>query len=163
MFSVYFLTILQQFGSLTLDVGPGTYNSLNPHCLQRATDESATANVNTAYVNQCYAWGDFANQAACVEGGPHAWGHNGIGGVMADMFASPGDPVFWLHHGFIDREFRIWQNMDSSRTQNINGNDVSGNALNLGMSVNVYDIRPTVQIGQIMDTTDPTLCYRYNY
>lgn len=152
-----------RFGSLTLDVGPGTDYDYNPHCLQRETDESATANVNTAYVNQCYAWGDFANMAACVEGGPHAWGHNGIGGVMGDMYCSPGDPSFWLHHAFVDRLWRIWQNMDSSRLTTIDGTDVSGNQLNLGMSVNVWDMRPTVTIGQIMDTTDETLCYKYNY
>jgi len=150
-----------QFGSLTMDVGPGTYDQLNPHCLQRQTDESATSNVNSAYVAQCYAWGDYANMAACSEGGPHAWGHNGVGGAMADMFASPGDPVFWLHHAFIDRNFRVWQN--SHGVSNMNGNDVTGTPLNFGMSVNVYDIRRTVMIGDIMDTTDPTLCYKYNY
>ena len=39
--------------------------------------------------------------ASCAEGGAHAWGHNGIGSVMQDTYASPADPVFFLHHGFI--------------------------------------------------------------
>jgi tyrosinase len=34
--------------------------------------------------------------AACAEGGAHAWGHNGIGAVMQDVYASPADPVFFL-------------------------------------------------------------------
>src|SRR5215208_3835236 len=34
----------------------------------------------------------------CIHSGPHNW----VGGVMADV-ASPGDPVFYLHHCWIDR------------------------------------------------------------
>ena len=37
--------------------------------------------------------------------GTHAGGHYPIGSQMADFFASPADPVFWLHHGIIDR---VW-------------------------------------------------------
>jgi tyrosinase len=101
--------------------------------------------------------------ASCAEGGAHAWGHNGIGAVMQDTYASPADPIFWLHHGFIDRNFRIWQNADGSRVSNIDGTDKFGNRLTLDTAVNVYDIRPTVKIRDILDTTSTTLCYKYNY
>ena len=57
-------------------------------------------------MNQCNAYGDFAGMAQCAEGGPHAWGHNGIGAVMQDTYGSPADPIFWLHHAFVDRNFR---------------------------------------------------------
>jgi|TARA_R110002003_G_scaffold25_7_gene1188 tyrosinase len=101
--------------------------------------------------------------ASCAEGGAHAWGHNGIGAVMQDVFASPADPVFWLHHAFIDRNFRIWQNRDSSRVNNVDGTDAAQNPLTLDTTVNVYDFRPTVQIRDILDTTSEKLCYKYNY
>lgn len=102
--------------------------------------------------------------ASCAEGGAHAWGHNGIGAVMQDVYASPSDPVFWLHHAFIDRNFRIWQNKDAgTRTTTINGNDKAGNPLTLDTTVNVYGMRPDVQIRDILDTTSTTLCYKYNY
>lgn len=150
-----------QFANLALNVGPGQGNQ--QHCLARNNDDSKTANCNQDYVNQCNAWGDFANMASCSEGGPHAWGHNGIGAVMSDVWASPSDPVFWLHHGFVDRTFRIWQNQNSARVNSINGNDIQGNPLTLDTTVNVYDFRPTVRIRDILDTTGTTLCYRYNY
>lgn len=152
-----------RFGSLTLDVGPGTDTDYDPHCLQRETDESQTAQVSSAYVNQCYSWSDYSQMAACIEGGPHAYGHNGIGGVMGDMYCSPGDPSFWLHHSFVDRLWRIWQNMDGSRIQGIDGTDSRGNPLSMDMTVNVYGYRPDVTIGQIIDTKGTTLCYRYDY
>ncbi|KAF2853241.1 Di-copper centre-containing protein [Plenodomus tracheiphilus IPT5] len=150
-----------QFANLAINVGPGTGNQV--HCLARNGDGSKTSNCNSAYVNQCNSWADFANMASCSEGGPHAWGHNGIGAVMQDVYASPADPVFWLHHAFIDRNFRIWQNANGDRVNSINGNDIRGNPLNLDTSINVYGIRPDVRIRDILDTTATTLCYRYNY
>ncbi|KAF2400179.1 Di-copper centre-containing protein [Trichodelitschia bisporula] len=39
----------------------------------------------------------------------HTIGHGGIGGEMMDVFTSPNDPIFWLHHGNLDRIWSIWQ------------------------------------------------------
>jgi tyrosinase len=114
-------------------------------------------------VNQCNAYGDFAGMASCAESGPHAWGHNGIGAVMQDTYGSPSDPIFWLHHGFVDRNFRIWQNKNSARLSSINGNDIAGRPLTLDTNINVYGIRPDVRVRDILDTTATTLCYKYNY
>ncbi|KAL6712228.1 hypothetical protein ACN47E_000105 [Coniothyrium glycines] len=150
-----------QFANLALNIGPGSTDQL--HCLSRDNDDSKTANCNQAYVDQCNAWDNYADMASCAETGPHAWGHNGIGAVMLDVWGSPSDPVFWLHHAFVDRAFRIWQNANSARVSTINGNDKAGNPLTLDTTVNVYDFRPTVKIRDILDTTGPTLCYRYNY
>jgi len=150
-----------QFANLGINIGPGTGNTY--HCLARNNDDSRTANCNSDFVNLCNSYGSYSDMAACAEAGPHAWGHNGIGAVMQDVYASPADPVFFLHHAFVDRNFRIWQNADSSRTQNINGNDGGGNPLTLDTTVNVYDFRPTVRIRDILSTTSDTLCYKYNY
>lgn len=47
--------------------------------------------------------------------GMHNSGHTTIGGDMTDMFVSPGDPIFWLHHANIDRIWALWQAQDSAR------------------------------------------------
>lgn len=114
-------------------------------------------------VNACNSRGDYADMAHCAERGAHAWGHNGIGAVMQDAAGSPGDPVFWLHHAFIDRNWRIWQNANSARTGYINGVDVAGRPLTLDMSVSVNGMRPNIRIRDLLDTTNDRLCYRYNY
>lgn len=150
-----------QFANLALNVGPGQSNQA--HCLARNDNPEWTANCNQGYVDYCNGMGDFASMASCSETGPHAWGHNGIGSVMLDVWASPGDPVFWLHHGFVDRSWRIWQNQNSDRVRTINGNDKGGNPLTLDTTVNVYGMRRDVTIREILDTTDQTLCYKYNY
>ncbi|KAK8216305.1 tyrosinase [Phyllosticta capitalensis] len=58
--------------------------------------------------------GDFA--AGYV--GVHDAGHMTINGDPGgDLFASPGDPTFYLHHAQIDRTWWTWQNLDTpSRT-----------------------------------------------
>lgn len=149
------------FAGLTLNVGPG--NSNVRHCLARNGDGSKTANCNSAAVNGCNARADYADMASCAEGGAHAWGHNGIGAVMADVYASPGDPTFFLHHAFIDRNFRIWQNANPNRAASIDGTDAQGNPLTLNTVVNVAGLRPNVVIGDIINTLSTTLCYKYNY
>ncbi|XPT01422.1 Tyrosinase [Ascochyta lentis] len=151
-----------QFANLAINVGPGTGNQ--PHCLARNGDSAKTINTGQSMVDACNSRSTFADMAGCAEGGAHAWGHNGIGAVMLDVYGSPADPSFWLHHGFIDRNFRIWQNQNSGvRTTTIDGNDIDGKALTLDTSINVYNIRPDVKIRDILDTAASTLCYKYNY
>ncbi|KAF2478297.1 Di-copper centre-containing protein [Lindgomyces ingoldianus] len=150
-----------QFAGLTLNVGPGPGNGA--HCLSRNGDASKTANCNQAMVDACNSRSDYADMASCAEGGVHAWGHNGIGAVMSDVYASPGDPVFWLHHAFVDRNYRIWQNADAARVGYIDGTDRVGNPLTLDTVVSVNGMRPNVQIRDIINTMGDKLCYKYNY
>ncbi|KAJ4337656.1 hypothetical protein N0V95_008285 [Ascochyta clinopodiicola] len=151
-----------QFAGLAINVGPGSGNTR--HCLARDNDDSETANTNSAIVDACNSRSTYADMASCAEGGAHAWGHNGIGAVMQDTFASPADPVFFLHHAFIDRNFRIWQNNGgNARITTVSGTDAVGNRLTLDSTVNVYDFRPTVRIRDILNTQSSTLCYKYNY
>ena len=30
-------------------------------------------------------------------------------GIMNDIMYSPADPIFWLHHAFIDKQWSVWQ------------------------------------------------------
>lgn len=88
---------------------------------------------------------------------------------MSDVSGSPSDPIFWMHHSFVDHSFRIWQNADPSRRTTINGDDAFGNPLTLNTVVTVGGIMPDVKIGDILDTLSGVtiggrpFCYRYNY
>jgi hypothetical protein len=35
----------------------------------------------------------------------HLW----MGGEMRLVAISPNDPVFWLHHAFVDKVYHMWQ------------------------------------------------------
>lgn len=85
----------------------------NPRCLKRDispwvtrqwSTDAQSADLITNYTDiasfQTRMQGDFAVGFF----GVHTAGHfTGGGDPGGDIFASPGDPVFWLHHGQIDR------------------------------------------------------------
>ncbi|KAH7406341.1 hypothetical protein DE146DRAFT_651376 [Phaeosphaeria sp. MPI-PUGE-AT-0046c] len=151
-----------QFANLASNIGPGTRNQR--HCLSRNGDESKTANTKQSITEACNARNTFADMAACTEGGAHAWGHNGIGAVMQDVYGSPADPVFWLHHAYIDRNFRNWQNRDARRrTTTVGGTDGNGRGITLNTGLTMSGLRPDVRVGDILNTQSSTLCYRYSY
>jgi tyrosinase len=50
-----------------------------------------------------------------VEVNIHPPPHGFVGGLQADTWASPGDPIFFLHHAQLDRVWSIWQNLDPNR------------------------------------------------
>jgi tyrosinase len=52
--------------------------------------------------------GTFTGFQTLLEGAVHGGTHNAIGGDMAGS-ASPTDPLFWLHHAFIDKTWADWQ------------------------------------------------------
>ncbi|ORX82792.1 Di-copper centre-containing protein, partial [Basidiobolus meristosporus CBS 931.73] len=43
-----------------------------------------------------------------IEGGPHGTVHMGVNGDMSRM-GSTNDPLFWLHHSFVDKIWTEWQ------------------------------------------------------
>ena len=52
--------------------------------------------------------GTFTGFQTLLEGTVHGGTHNAVGGDMAGS-ASPTDPLFWLHHAFIDKTWADWQ------------------------------------------------------
>lgn len=52
--------------------------------------------------------GTFTGFQTLIEGVVHGGTHNAIGGDMKGA-ASPTDPLFWLHHAFIDKTWADWQ------------------------------------------------------
>lgn len=80
-----------------------------------------------------------------VESAPHNTLHNIVGGVMADM-QSPIDPIFWLHHGNVDRLWVAWvaagggRQMQPKTSSYWSGSYIYTSTLTLARSV-TYDTR----------------------
>ncbi|GAB7347301.1 hypothetical protein MBLNU459_g3384t1 [Dothideomycetes sp. NU459] len=149
----------------------------NPRCLRRdinnyvgqsaLTDGNSTDLINL-YKDvgsfQSVMQGDFAGGLI----GVHTAGHYATGGDPGgDIFASPGDPYFFLHHAQIDRTWWIWQNQDLKNRQNaiagtitLNNNPASRNTtlsdvIELGVNA------PGIAISTAMSTTAGPFCYIY--
>jgi tyrosinase len=60
----------------------------------------------------------------------HAAGHFSVGGLQNDPFASPGDPIFYLHHAQFDRVWSMWQAQDSkNRVYQVGGTKTPFNSM----------------------------------
>ncbi|KAI4678830.1 hypothetical protein J4E81_010558 [Alternaria sp. BMP 2799] len=167
------------FVNMTVHLGPAASLARNDQCLRRdlAPDYAATY-LGKDKLNTVMAQADYGWFARTMEGGPawddsqiHAGGHFGVGGTygqMGDPFASPADPIFWLHHANIDRVWWSWQARDlRNRLRDISGpmvlqdwdNAQGGNVtldFPLSLGYNGWDAK----ISDVMDIDD--LCYSYD-
>jgi tyrosinase len=125
----------------------------------------------------------------CIENGPHAGGHLGTGGLMGSVPNSPGDPLFFLHHAFIDLLWWKWQVQDlDTRLIAIGGNNQpnstdicssdgetcptaaildydgdDGNTTTLNHVLWMMDIYPNVTAADVMSPNSSTVCLEYVY
>jgi tyrosinase len=85
-----------------------------PHCLRRKWTEPGRIGALYSPENLMAAASTAVNYAAfrpSIEGAPHASVHINIGGAVGDMamMHSPNDPVFFLHHAYVDFLWAQWQ------------------------------------------------------
>lgn len=87
---------------------------------------------------------------------------------MLDVWSSVGDPIFWMHHSWVDQVYTRWQNAHPSRKTTISGTDGNGRPLTLDYVISMGGIRPAVRIRDILDPEGGVLigrvpfCYRYS-
>jgi tyrosinase len=150
----------------------------NPRCLKRDLSTAILQRFSnaTAVVKQILDNKDIWDFQMVMQGVPgsgsigvHGGGHYSMGGDPGrDVFVSPGDPAFWLHHGMIDRVWWIWQALDvKNRQYAISG---TGTFLNFPASPNTT-LSTMVDIGyanggpiamqDLMSTTAGPFCYVY--
>jgi tyrosinase len=84
---------------------------------------------------------------------------------MADVLSSPGDPVFYLHHGMVDRAWKLWQSQSASHLKAMGGfTTQNGNTpTTLSYQLSSFGVLPDVEIEKVMDTEGDYLCYEYSY
>ncbi|KAM0226857.1 hypothetical protein ACHAP5_012299 [Fusarium lateritium] len=99
--------------------------------------------------------------------GLHAAGHFVMGGDSSDLFSSPNDPVFFLHHSMVDRIYWIWQALHPKQAKDIAGtitilntppsrDAVKSDPLNMGVN------SQQITIGDALDTLSGSpFCYIY--
>ena len=71
-----------------------------------------------SFQNMCTPWNTLFEDA---HGGPH----NFIGGLMSIIPCSPNDPIFYLHHCFVDNYFQRFKNYSLANHFNVRYPDIS--------------------------------------
>ncbi|KAI8901865.1 hypothetical protein BC833DRAFT_575829 [Globomyces pollinis-pini] len=141
-----------QGGCVTEGVAAGWTTSVGgSHCLRRCNSFSAfypPAAVSGLISRST----SFASLASSVEGGPHGQIHNQVGGSCGDFTQmwSANDPIFFLHHGMVDKIWWRWQSQCSSFEKQFNSNPRSS----------MPPFRDTVS--DMLDTQGGVLCYTYS-
>jgi tyrosinase len=108
------------FANLTLRVNRDLTTS--DHCLTRNFNTCSFKFAVQANVDECQNKTTWQTWRTCTEAIPHASGHGGVGALMQSVPLSPGDPIFWLHHTYLDKLWHDWQQVDpSTRTYAIGG------------------------------------------
>jgi tyrosinase len=100
--------------------------------------------------------------------GMHGAGHYAIGGDAGDVFSSPNDPAFWLHHSMLDRVWWIWQSLHLDQANTVGGTITRNNTPPSGRTT-ADDLIETnylnldaVKIGDVLSTIGgKPLCYIY--
>ena len=72
-------------------------------------------------VNDLLLIPDWSTFVRNFEDGPHNRVHGWVGGTMNDIFVSPADPLFWLHHAEVDRIWHRWQQSHPGVSTGISG------------------------------------------
>ncbi|KAF4416224.1 hypothetical protein F53441_14557 [Fusarium austroafricanum] len=141
------------FANTTLHIGPG--QTLQDHCLSRSVNEINSTLANETYVQMCHNHSTFHGFWDATGFRTHGAGHSGIGGVMEDIDASPGDRLWWK-----------WQSEDlGNRLYQLGGPSTQGESeeLTLDYVMTTYGIRPNVTVRDVMDIQGGYLCYKYDY
>lgn len=149
----------------------------NPRCLRRDISQAAASGwtkdsdtVDLITKNTEPYWFFTRMQGDFPAGylGVHTAGHFTIGGEPGgDLFVSPGDPAFFLHHANIDRVWWIWQNMDIKKRQYaVSGtltvnNDPPSRNTTLQDTLDLNVVAPAITIEDSMHTLGGPFCYIY--
>ncbi|KAL2062516.1 hypothetical protein VTL71DRAFT_6782 [Oculimacula yallundae] len=149
----------------------------NPRCLKRdlSTKASSTWLKMSNILSLILKSPDILTFQNTMQGdfpagflGVHAAGHFTMNGDPGgDLFASPGDPAFWLHHAMIDRTWWIWQTLnlpgsltDVAGTLTIFNTPPSANTTLLDLQ-NLGPLAGNIPLGDLLNTMSGPLCYIY--
>lgn len=158
--------------------GPLAYN---PRCLKRDLSNAVNANYANATailsnILKPQTVADFQLQLQGIPGsgniGVHGGGHYSLGGDPGrDVYVSPSDPAFYLHHAMIDRVWWIWQMLSPIKRQ-YSDSAISGTKTFMDMPPSddatlddLVDIGYTgaepIAIRDLMSTLGGPFCYVY--
>ncbi|KUJ17276.1 Di-copper centre-containing protein [Mollisia scopiformis] len=174
------------FANMTINMGMGLDLSYNPHCMRRDFSPTLVAEAfSNAYYEAALASENFQELNQNIQGYSfeisgmrlHAALHIGVGGQVgdeADMWSSPGDPIFWFIHASLDRLWNNWQRECwETRQSEIMGPDtifaypfdffgeIPYTNITLDYELEYEHFGSNVRIGDIMDVEAPNLCYTY--
>ncbi|KAL4940282.1 hypothetical protein BDV06DRAFT_224224 [Aspergillus oleicola] len=172
------------FANTTLHIRARAENA--DYCLSREFSQDNFGWANASNIAQCFALEMYRDAWACYNMYPHSAGHAAVGGVMFDPTESNGDPIFYLHHAYLDRLWWQWQRADlPTRLSDMGGPNVPpqeifdlagirapgnveginegdpGNETTLGHVLSMNGLVPDVTVADVMRLEGEVICAEY--
>ncbi|KAK3322910.1 hypothetical protein B0H66DRAFT_574901 [Apodospora peruviana] len=108
------------FVNLTVNIGPGFKSQ--PRCVNRRITDMFSSQTGTSYVTAAISGKTYQQALDAIYSGPHLLGHMALSMMNGDSITSSGDPLFFMHHGFVDKMWWQWQSKDpETRLKDISG------------------------------------------
>lgn len=128
-------------------------------CLSRDFDLNETPTFpGTGYINSKMTRSKtFEQMHEFVEARVHADPHNFVGGNLRSMY-SPNDPIFFLHHGYIDKLWADWQKKHPKLAKTYGGTNADNSQASASDTLPYFEKHT---VAQTFDTK-VDLCYIYN-
>ncbi|CZT12091.1 hypothetical protein WAI453_007383 [Rhynchosporium graminicola] len=98
------------YAGLTVNIGKGFLTQ--PRCINRVITDSFSAQCDAASVTKAISGKSYAESWLGIYLGPHLYGHIALAMMDGDSITSAGDPLFQMHHGFVDKMWWDWQKKD---------------------------------------------------
>ncbi|KAH6889590.1 monooxygenase [Coprinopsis sp. MPI-PUGE-AT-0042] len=139
-------------------VGTGAFNTSIVR-LGPAVNDNMKSSVTSANVRAVLSRTTFESFRTSLENGGqgingmgiHGGGHGVVGGEMMNPYSSPADPLFYLHHGNLDRIWWKWQSAD-----------LTNRNITLDFKMSFTTLGPQVAVRDVMDIESEPGCFRYN-
>ncbi|KAF4633758.1 hypothetical protein G7Y89_g4358 [Cudoniella acicularis] len=174
------------FAGLQAHMGIGLDLNYNPHCIRRDFSPTLISEaLSDNYIQAAMDSPTFFDLNIAVQGVSlqvsgmrlHAGLHIGIGGQIgeeANMYSSPGDPLFWFIHAALDKLWNDWQQECwETRQTDYSGPDtiwaypfdffgaIPYTNVTLGYELEFEHFSSDVKIGDVMNIAASNLCYKY--
>ncbi|TFK21060.1 monooxygenase [Coprinopsis marcescibilis] len=159
------------FNTTRLSLGPGT--AVGDHCLTRSISDQMKTSLTSANVRTISSQTTFELFRTMLENGGrgvtgmgiHGGGHMAVGGEMVNPYSSPGDPLFYLHHGNLDRIWWRWQAANlTSRLNAISGPTSPrppSTQVTLDFLMPFTSIMQPLAVREVMDIETEPGCFQY--
>jgi tyrosinase len=164
---------------------PGT--AAKEYRISRSLNARSLSGAGQSAINACFGVKSYTAAWECWHGQTHGAGHMAIGGLNGNVVLSPGDPVFFLHHGWLDAMWWKWQTLDlPARLTDIGGRNVAqasylrmlgfpapgkewadyngdkgGNFTTLSHVLYAADLYQNVTVADVMDVGGDAICAEY--
>ncbi|POS77600.1 hypothetical protein DHEL01_v204017 [Diaporthe helianthi] len=173
------------FANMTVTMGPfpstemreglrSNWSDYSPRCLSRDLNQFGYQFTNQTMIDLALkqpnigAFTEFVDVGVTgAQFGPHTGGHYSVGGVMRDVFASPFEPAFFLHHTMVDKLWHDWQIIDFPERQfQYNGTSTvfNGNStppVSNETEIFFLSVGKTMRVKDVVNTLGGPYCYRY--